>query len=48
MSESMWSLIYQILNAAWSITLPFGFTFGIMCVAIWSLPLLMRFIRGIF
>lgn len=44
----MTDLIVQVLSSAFNITLPFGFTFGIMCVTFWSLPLLVRLIKSIF
>lgn len=45
----MYDLIIQILGSAFRIQLPvLGVSFGIMCVAIWTLPMLMRFIKSIF
>lgn len=44
----MSALIVQILSSAFNIVLPFGFTFGIMCVTFWSLPMIVRFIKSIF
>lgn len=44
----MSELIGQILSSAFSIALPFGFTFGALCVTVWSLPLLVRLIKSIF
>lgn len=44
----MVDLIVYILQCAFSITLPFGFTFGIMCVFLWTIPMLIRFIKSIF
>ena len=42
-------LILQVLTSAFNIQLPyFGFSFGIMCVTIWSLPLIVKFIKSIF
>lgn len=45
----MTDLITQILSSAFNIQLPyFGFSFGILCVMIWSIPLIVRFIKSIF
>lgn len=41
-------VIYQILNSAASIQLPFGFTLGAMVVFVFSIPLLLKFIKSIF
>lgn len=42
------AVVIQILSEVSSIVLPFGFTFGVFCVAIWSIPMLVRFIKSIF
>lgn len=45
----MSDLILQILGAAFNINLPFfGFSFGMMCVTFWSLPMIVRLIKSIF
>lgn len=44
----MYDLIIQIMQSAFTIPLPFGFSFGIMCVTFWTLPMLMRFLKSIF
>lgn len=45
----MYDLIIQILGSAFRIQLPvIGVSFGIFCVACWSLPMLIRFIKSIF
>lgn len=42
-------LVITILSSAFSIQLPyFGFSFGIMCVALWTLPMLIKFLKSIF
>lgn len=41
-------LIGTVLSSAFNIVLPFGFTFGALCVCVWSLPLLVRLIKSIF
>ena len=41
-------LIIQIMSSAFNIALPFGFSFGIFCVAVWSLPLIVRLFKSIF
>lgn len=41
-------LIGTVLSSAFNIALPFGFSFGIFCVTVWSLPLLVRLIKSIF
>lgn len=45
----MYDLVLTILQSAFRIQLPFvGVSFGILCVFIWSLPMLMRFIKSLF
>lgn len=45
----MTDLVIQILQSSFTIQLPWvGVSFGILCVFIWSLPMLMRFIKSIF
>lgn len=44
----MASIITYILSSAFNIILPFGFSFGIMIVTVWTLPMLIRFIKSIF
>lgn len=45
----MYDLIIHILGSAFRIQLPIiGVSFGIMCVAVWSLPMLLRFLKSIF
>lgn len=45
----MYDLLIQILGSAFRIQLPvIGVSFGILCVSIWSLPMLMRIIKSIF
>lgn len=41
-------LIVHVLSSAFNIALPFGFTLGVLCVTLWSLPLLVRLIKSIF
>ena len=41
-------LIVQILQSAFNIALPFGFTFGVFIVFIWSIPLIIKLIGKIF
>ena len=42
-------LIIQIMSGAFNITLPVvGVSFGIFCVFIWTLPMLVRFIKSLF
>lgn len=43
------ALVVQILTSAFNLQLPFfGFSFGIMIVTFWSLPLIVKFIKSIF
>lgn len=45
----MYDLIIQILGSAFRIQLPvIGVSFGILCVSVWSLPMLMRFLKSLF
>lgn len=44
----MISLISQIMSSAFNIVLPFGFTFGIFIVAIWTMPMIVRLFKSIF
>ena len=45
----MYDLIIYILGSAFRIQLPvIGVSFGIFCVAMWSLPMLMRFLKSLF
>lgn len=44
----MIALINQIMSSAFNIMLPFGFSFGIFCVAIWTLPMIVRLFKSIF
>lgn len=44
----MVQLLAYILSCAYSIVLPFGFTFGAFIIMLWSLPLIIRFIKSIF
>ena len=41
-------LIIQIMSSAFNIMLPFGFTFGIFIVMVWSIPLVIRLFKSIF
>ena len=45
---SVTDLIVQVFSSAFNIALPWGFSFGALCVAVWSLPLLIRLIKSIF
>lgn len=44
----MTQLIATILSAAFNIALPFGFSFGVFVMFLWSLPLIVKFIKSIF
>ena len=44
----MSDLILQILQSAFNLQLPFGFSFGMFCVMCWSIPLLPRLIKMLF
>lgn len=44
----MYELIATVLSSAWSIALPFGFSFGAFILFVWSFPLVVRFIKSIF
>lgn len=44
----MGDLIIQILQSAFSLQLPFGFTFGMFVVMCWSIPLLPKLIKMLF
>lgn len=44
----MIDLISLVLSSAWSISLPFGFSFGVFILFVWSFPLVVRFIKSIF
>lgn len=43
----MQTIIY-ILSQAAGIMLPFGFTLGTLVVFVWSVPMVVRFIKSIF
>ena len=44
----MQSLLVQIFSSAFNIILPFGMTFGVFIVSLWSLPLLVKLIKSLF
>lgn len=44
----MTGLIVHVLSSAFDIMLPFGFTFGIFCVFIWTIPMIVRLLKSIF
>lgn len=44
----MQNLIVQVLSSAFNIVLPFGMTFGVFVVSLWSLPLLVKLIKQLF
>ena len=41
-------LIVMVLQSAFNIVLPFGFTFGVFIVFLWSIPLIVKLIGKIF
>lgn len=42
------SVTLDILSDIWSITLPFGLTFGALLLFAWSVPLVVKLIKAIF
>lgn len=42
------TVVIQILSQVSGIVLPFGFTFGALCIFVWSIPMLLRFFKSIF
>ena len=44
----MTGLLTHIMSSAFNIMLPFGFSFGIFCVAVWTLPMIVRLFKSIF
>ena len=42
------TIVMQILNGVSNIQLPFGFTFGVFIVFLWSIPLLPKLFKMIF
>lgn len=45
---SAFTIINTILVNVANIMLPFGFTFGVMIVFVWSIPLLIKLFKSIF
>lgn len=41
-------LVYHVLSSVANIQLPFGFTFGIFLLFLWSVPLIFKFFKSIF
>lgn len=44
----MQALLVQIYSSAFNIMLPFGMSFGVFVVSLWSLPLLVKLIKQLF
>lgn len=41
-------IVAHVLSSVASIALPFGFTFGVFCVFVWSVPMIVRLFKSIF
>lgn len=45
----MYDLVVHVLSAAYNLNVPFiNVAFGRICIMIWTIPMLVRFIKSIF
>lgn len=41
-------IVLHVLSEVAGIMLPFGFTFGVLIIFLWTIPLLIKFFKSIF